>query len=468
MFFLNKSFKNIIRNKKWYIVVAMIAATVIISITISLAIYHTTSQIITDYTNRFGASVYFTPDLRKVINLPKDENGNISVPAITAEQLNSFSESNYLKSALFTASLQAYSENILGIDQDGQNQENLSPFIPSTENSIGLNRQIPNCYVIGYSDLSLMEDFALEQRELEEGVFFENLNECIISKDFAELNQLSLGDFISLYNVDDMAQFLLLEIVGIYYDGTVTQPNGSTWAVNNRRNEILVNYETVESNSKSGTVNIEATFFLKTPEYSKKFETEVREKGLPELYNVNVDDESYNQIVRPVKGLEKTSAILFVVVIIFGMIVLVLISILSVQKRKYEIGVLRAIGMKKHKIMFGFILESSIIFAASTILGLTIGLITARPVSNIILQDQIKIAYEIQNNLVPDYGNGVISNEINVPSDYSLLYDFELLISYDLILLIITISIFLGLISNSAGIIYVMRNEPMKILIERN
>ncbi len=44
-------------------------------------------------------------------------------------------------------------------------------------------------------------------------------------------------------------------------------------------------------------------------------------------------------------------------VLVFGGSVLILISILGIRERKYEIGVLRAMGMKKEKLLLELCLK---------------------------------------------------------------------------------------------------------------
>lgn len=468
MYILINALKNIVRNKGRYILVAIIMILMIVSITVSTMIHYTTNEVIDNYSERFGASVYFTADLKKVIKLPTNAAGNIEVPEITTDQLVSFSNSDYLKSTLFTGSMHTFSDSLQGLDQGGQEIDQSGAFVPSNnEANHSLNRQIPNSVVIGYSDLSLMDDFMMEQREISSGRMFETINECVISEAFAKLNSLEIDDTITVYNVDNISQLLTLKITGIYTDTTTEQSSGSTWAVNNRRNEILTNYETMIANGTKG-VYTEATFYLKNPEYASQFEAEVKDKGFPDIYNVNTDADSYNQVVKPVKGLSKVSLTLMLIVLCFGLAVLILLSILLIRERRYEIGVLRVMGMKKVRVALGLIIESITIILVCLIIGFSIGVVVAQPISNAILQDQINIAKMSEINNAINNGAGVITNESNDVRDYSKLTQIQVVISPKIIILSVGIALFLGLISNGASIIYILKYEPMQILSERN
>lgn len=210
IFIIKNALKNINRNKARYIIVSII---MIITAVISSMIHLTTSSVIDNYSKRFGASIYFTPDLKKVINLPTGTDGTILIPDIPTNQLIDFSKSDYLKSTLFTGSLHGFSDSLRGLDQGGQENSGQGAFIPSDDNNESeIKRQVPNIVVIGYSDLSLLEDFQLGLREIHKGRFFKDTNECIVSEEFSKLNELEIGDIITVSNVDNQDQILNLHI----------------------------------------------------------------------------------------------------------------------------------------------------------------------------------------------------------------------------------------------------------------
>ena len=161
-------------------------------------IHFTTEAVIDDYSDRFGASVFFTPDLRKLFTLMEpDENGMYHNPEITTEQYIAFSRSDAVKSTLFQGSRQTYSNQLIGLDQGGEESwesgtDNV--FLTDTQAATHVQRQAPNTTVVGYSDDSMMEDFTLGLRELDEGRLFAASGECMVSRDFADLNGLELGD----------------------------------------------------------------------------------------------------------------------------------------------------------------------------------------------------------------------------------------------------------------------------------
>jgi len=461
MYLFQNAIKNLSRNKGRYLLVGGIITVILIAVVVSAMINSTTDEIIKDYVDRFSARVYLTQDLSIVGFLPPGEDGFIHVPELTTEELLMFADSEYLARALLTGQISANSDSLRFIDE-GTGTQNPHPAFA--------NDPIANCGIFGYSDVSLIEEFKVGSREIYDGNIFENLGECIISKEFSELNNLSIGDTIFLFNIWDTGHKLTLTVSGIYLDRTNAQPYGSNaGAVNNRRNDILVSYETLTATKTSESyIYTKAEYYLKSPDFGEAFETELREKGLKELWLVNIDSDSYSQIVEPVKGLFKISNIMMLVVLVFGGGVLILLSVLSVRERKYEIGVLRAMGMEKSKVMLGLIIETFAVIAVCLTVGLCTGIAISQPVSNYILSDQISIA---ERNFTPseaNHGAPISGLATKDTVDYSELNNVNVKVTPDMLMLTILIALLLGLLSNSVGILYITRFEPIRILSERD
>lgn len=470
MFLFKNAIKNVSRNKSRYILISAIMVVMLIAITISTMINSTTRSVIDDYIGRFNTRVFFTQDIRRVLAQGPDEHGFFSAPRLTTEQFLLFADSKYVVSTLFTGSIHVYGDSLHGFDQDGQLPDLGDGFAPTPEQEAIIDaRPLPNSVVLGFSDLSMIEDFSMGLRTISEGRFFANLNECIISYDFAQLNNLRIGDTISVFNVDDPEHTLTLTVVGIYYDLTTAQ-TGAAMAVNNRRNEILVSYETlIEGSTFLAAVYTSATFFIRSPEYGAAFERELRDKGLSDVFIVNIDATNYQQIVQPVRGLARISNMMLLVVLAFGCSVLILLSVLSVRERKYEIGVLRAMGMEKGRVAAGLMLETLVIIAVCLVIGLGVGIAVAQPVSNNILEEQLRIAQEAYTPFEAGFGDiHAPPAQVTRNVDYSSLVDVNVTVTSDMLMLTIAIAMLLGLLSNSIGLLYITRFEPIRILAERD
>jgi putative ABC transport system permease protein len=80
--------------------------------------------------------------------------------------------------------------------------------------------------------------------------------------------------------------------------------------------------------------------------------------------------------------MSNASVTFMVVVLILGAITLALLSYMAVRERKYEVGVLRAMGLERRKIAFGMITESIMIAAMCLVIGLGLGSAMAQPIAD--------------------------------------------------------------------------------------
>ena len=259
-----------------------------------------------------------------------------------------------------------------------------------------------------------------------------------------------------------------LTIVGIFSDTTMLGNSSPyKYALANRNNEILVSFETattLKMFKASPYSEVNAEFILKDPSTIGKFEKEVRSKGLQDYYKVSTDEKSYNKIVGPVEGLAKITNTFLIVVLLLGSAILILLSVLSIRERKYEIGVLRAMGMKKVKVALGLLTESLVITALCLCLGLGIGSIASQPIADSMLQNQIELAQEDGEN----YNDGGATFIKDMNSNAKPLSEINIRLNADAILRITIISLALAGISSLVGIMYITKYEPIKILSERN
>lgn len=460
MYILKNAMKNIWRNKGRNILLGVIILGIIISSVVAFGIKTTTEGIIKDYKTRFGSEVTIVPDMEKIMN--KSENKE-RVKPIDTKQYFDFGKSEYLKESIFTSEIGINSKTITAIDE-GINAD--SEMLTTTIGEDGKQVQItpPKMKLISTSSLEALEEFKTEKRKVIEGEIYRGKNEAIISEEFAKLNNLKVGDFLEINRTIDENKIYKLKITGIYLD-TTEEYGGLPFKepYMNKRNEILTDLETAKEISGEN-IYIQAKYFLKNPNMLKDFEKEIRAKGLSDGYKVNTDEASYNKIVGPVDGLGSMTLMFLFVVLGLGAVILILLNSLAIRERKYEIGVLRAIGMKKGKVALGLMLEAMIITAICLIMGITAGSLVAQPVSNSLLEKQIEVQKEIGDNSNQAFmvvgGQSTISNEETISKiDVSL--DGKALAGVTGVALLVV------LLSSIVGVTYITKYEPRKILTER-
>ncbi|RDY26401.1 ABC transporter permease, partial [Romboutsia weinsteinii] len=216
------------------------------------------------------------------------------------------------------------------------------------------------------------------------------------------------------------------------------------------------------------TIYTNAQFILRNSKSREKFESELRSKGLKDIYKVTINESEYNKVVSPVEQITTISFVSMYVILITGTILLTMISILSLKDIKYEIGVLRAIGISKFKVAQGYLYEGIIITIICLILGMGIASVSAQPIYNEIFKNQIQITQKIDEQpIVEDMPPGNFRNVDNDNSQKEI-KSIKLILTQESILKTIVISIFLSLIISMVAIYNAIIYKPIQIIFDRN
>ncbi|WP_150239570.1 ABC transporter permease [Nocardiopsis quinghaiensis] len=407
MYILQNAARNVWRNRGRNMLLGAMMLVVIATTVIAMMITSTSSGIIEDYKGRFGSEVTFTPDIEALReDASADGDGGpmrLEMPTIDAEQYLAFGDSEYLKSADYTASTGIVPTDLTVVDEDlggggsgmpmggrpGQQEQEQEP-----DDAVSYMAQL-----MGGS----FEEFDDGSRVLADGEMPDELNEVIVSSELAELNDLETGDTFTATGAltdpdggDPKAiSYEDLAVVGVYDD--LTEEYGQTPVQNayaNTRNQVLTNVDTVLENYDSayGGIQVSAAYYLTSPDVLEEFEAEVRAEGLPEVFEVTTDESAYETIVAPVEGLKSISTTFMIVVLALGGVIIALLSSTAIRERKYEIGVLRAMGMKKSLVSLGLWVESLILTATCLVAGLALGALVAQPVTDTLLAGQVAAA----------------------------------------------------------------------------
>jgi len=456
MYIFQNALKNLARNKGRNMLMGAIILAIIVTTVVSLSINTASGAIIEDYKAQFGTRVYINPDTSKlsVMSGAQTEQA-VPLPVVYA----ALAGSDCLLSADLSCQVPSVSDTLIGLGEDAG-----GGAIPISPDG-GSVARFPTMNVKGYTNPEQLDDFREGFRGITAGGFPAGNNECIVSEDFAALNNLQVGDIIDIEQGMVTGNPLTLEVVGIYFDFTANM-FGATIdapAAINARNDIITNYETAFTFGKTDPRVDTAAYTLKSPELLPAFESEARAAGLSYDYRVTIDEEAYNRIISPALGMANISRTFMIVVLILGALILILLSALSIRERKYEIGVLRAMGMKKHKVAFGLIIESLAITVICLIVGLGIGAAVAQPVSDMLLQNQVAAA-----ETGADPGTGMYYAGTQGDLNAQPLTALDVNLNLQVVMMIVLIALLLVLISSLTGIRYITKYEPIKILMERN
>lgn len=359
--------------------------------------------------------------------------------------------------------------------------------------------------IVGYSSESAMTDFVKGTATISSGEMFKEGStdrNCIISKELATYNNLSVGDTITITNPNQEEETYELTVCGIYQtsesnDSTASEfggfidPANKIYMSDAALQSILddsTSNATTETDENTGketstaiTGRITPTYVFASKTDYEKFEDEVRTLGLDESYTVSSSDlSSYESSIKPLETLSTMAGWFLLVILIIGAVILIVLNIFNVRERKYEIGVLTAMGMKKWKVAVQFMIEIFFVTMISIILGAGIGAVSSMPVTNKLLESQVASQKEEQSqvennfgrkdteqmNKAPDKKNPMNPN--NAANAVEYISQVNSAMNLTVVLQMIGIGLLLTLVASMVSILFVMRYNPLKILANRD
>jgi len=462
MYLLTNAMKNLLRNKGRNILVAAVMLVISLSVVVTLTISNAAAKIIDDIRLDLGSRVEVRQDFIEMhqIGLGKEDASYISM-----ENFYSFAESGYLRKSIWGANMYAWSGTVRAVDDDSA-----TPGDTTRVNDNGEVVLVETLKLVSTSEPDSLDDFGT-LREITSGTMFAGLNECIVSEDIAKLNGFGLGDTINLAGAYATDKTYNLNIVGIYSDNTEDYTNWFMAAngrfADNRRNEIITGFDTLiaagwETNYG---LDLKTEYYLKNPDDIMKFEQEVRSKGLPITYNVSINQAAYDKVTGPLSGVKSAVMTFMIVILILGAIILALISFLAVRERKYEVGVLRAMGMERAKIALGIFAEAVMVAAVCLVIGLSAGSFIAQPVADSMLSQRVGDveAQPSEGGNKVLFAGGQMQTNDNA-AGYVPESEIQVSLSIAAIFQIIIVTLALASLSGVVAAIVITQYEPLKIL----
>ena len=463
MYIISNAIKNLIRNKGRNILIAAVTLAIIVSAVVTLTINNASSVIIDEARLDIASRVDISVDLFT--------HGRDGRQTITVEQYVSFADSAYLRHTVFQAEMQAWFGNFFAV---GDFEMGMTP--PPDPNMA----HSPVGKLTGHSEPSNISGFGT-YRHFVEGRMFESINEAIITEELANLNGLQIGDIIHIESAFQHGKHFELEIVGIFshevdeveaFQSAIWEMMGFSLPSMISQNEIFTSFETLMSVGweTADGLDMRLEYYLANPDNLARFEAEVRAKGLPDVFGVTINQAALDRVTGPLEGMRSAAMTFTIVILILGAIVLILVSYLAIRERKYEVGVLRAMGMERGKIAFGIFAEAIMITALCLVIGLGAGSTIAQPMADRLLAGEVEAQAEAIAH--SDEGGRVLMAGGQVQTDdpaagYRPISDIEVAIGADVIMQIIFVALALAAVSSVIGIIRITQYEPLKILRER-
>lgn len=452
MYILWNAIKNINRNKGRNLLTAIIIFIIILLSILALMISTSASSIADEYKKQFGTNVSFQMDMDKLTSGQMNGTETIEVP--TARETMAYTDSTYIMNADYSTMIWAK---------------------PLDENITVERDEIAIC---GESASNINKDFKSGVNTIVKGRMYQEVGECIIDVDFAKENNITIGDELEfsriVYELTEqyaeskthLGTNFTLKVAGMYENTKKYDPRESTQIPNT----IFIHMDTIV---EKNIINLDTTdemfianISLTSPDVVEKFTEEIKTKGFPDVMKVYSDDASYHKMTNPINGLRSVAQIFLIVILVIGAIILLILSVLTIRERKYEMGVLRAMGMNKLKVTLGLLSESIIITVICLIIAVSVGAMISQPVADTMLAGQLD-AMENASDGFQTIGQGEQISVSGTVDNVAPISKIDVTLSKDVIVQMILVSIVIVGLSSAVGIFYITRYEPMQILSER-
>ena len=528
MYIVKNALRNLLRSKGRNILIGLIVLVIAVASCLALSIRQAAVTARESGLENLAVTAQISLDRQAMLQKIQQGGGDMkdafqNMTALSLEEMQTYAKSQYVKDFTYTltTSLNA-GEGLEAVDTSGSSdsgdnaQDQQPPNLPDG----GMGGRFPlegmgaqgDFTLVGYSSHSAMTAFVAGTCQVTDGeVFDEAAAEpvCLISDELATLNGLQVGDTLALVNPNDETETVTLTIAGLYHNSAAGAEQGGMMkgfsAASDPANQVYLSYpalkaitdasaaaavtSTDEETGVTSTTALRAQTagvysFADTAAY-EAFQADARAMGLSEDYAVtSTDVEAYEQSLLPLQNLSKFAAWFLLVVLLIGVAILIVFHIFNIRERKYEIGVLTAIGMRKSRVALQFLTELFTVTFVFLLLGTAIGGAASVPVTNALLASQISAQETQQSNQQQNFGRpgdmgggtggapaappsggggffGMGRQMVNYLSDVSSATDWVV------VLQLLGIGLALTLLSACVAVAAVMRYEPLKILSER-
>lgn len=185
---------------------------------------------------------------------------------------------------------------------------------------------------------------------------------CLISKELAEYNKLSVGDKVKMYSLDSdsISEF---EIVGIF-DGTEGTSGNALTVDEIPANCGYIDYATMFELFKDELNGYQQlTIYVEDPVSVQNVYDKI--SALSELkgktLKLTIDTDEYDVVSTPLESLQKLVNTTIVIISVVSVVILTLLLTIWIRGRKKEIGILLSIGKSKANIILQIFVETLVV-----------------------------------------------------------------------------------------------------------
>lgn len=398
---LKRSFLSIRRKLGRTIILTLIffmmANLVLAAITIKTAVAAQMSYA----KSTLGGTVTIQADMDAIREAQKEEmeNGgdrkemfkNMVRPAVDVETANKIAEySEYVKDYSYEISSSANSAELEVVESEGGDMGGgpggFGRRDMGSSDDATLDSDITIYGINAYAYISGVQN---ESMTIKDGTYFDedSNDKAMISYEFAELNELEVGEKFTIKNIYTEKE-IELEVVGIY-DSSEERASA---------NAIYMNIDTAakflsDDDYNDGKYNVNnVNYYMINSEKAEEFVEKVN-ADFPELSENNlkiaVDTSEYDAMSSSIESVGSFATTILIIVIVAAIIIVTLIVTINVKDRRYEMGVLLSLGAHKRNIVGQIATELVIVGTIGFVLASISGTFLAKSMGQSILESQI-------------------------------------------------------------------------------
>ncbi len=471
MYIIKNAWINIKRHVGRNILIGLIVLVIALSSTVALSINTSGNNLIESYKSKNELAISFTLDMAQL----RDE--DTTYTKLTVEDIENYADSDYVSSYYYTLDTSLSSSDIEAIDiseifepKDDENEDAPDGDMPGGREDDEVQTSQGDFKITAYSDTAYIENFINGTSKIVDGTMITADDEgyyIVISEELATENDLEVGDEITFYLPSDSDTTYTLEIVGIF---ETTDDSSSEDFMNmtalNSQNQIYTTIAVMNDilEDEDSTNSLSATIYLNSQDDLEAYTEEVREKGLSDYYQITDNSDEIDSTLTPIQNISSFSLTFLIIILIVGAIILAVINILNIRDRKYEIGVLRAIGMSKIKLILSLLTELFIVTVIAFAIGIIGGKFLSQPVTNKMLESEIASQQQQTQSIEENFGGAGFERKSDQKANQS--YEASLTVTLDAatVITLFGFGIILVIISGSASAIFITKYNPNQIL----
>lgn len=535
MYVLKNALVSITRNKGRNILIGIIIVVISAACAITLSIRNSADKIVTAYESKYNVEATIGMDRNALMEALRGGSGEDKntqeemiekfneIESITVDEINTYGDSKYVSNYYYvyntnmdaedleeatdslvkettttTTKTDQYTTKFGGNMPPGRPGGQSSGGSTTTKKSTTTTKKTEKIFnekaaagafsVMGYSSYEAMTDFVTGNYTITDGEVNSDFtsNNCVVSEELATLNELKVGDTIELVNPDNSKLTYELVVSGIYKENT-DEASDMKNMFSNSANTIITNFtmlEKIMSDDEDLGVTVTPTFILTSTDVADKFSEEVKSKGLSEYYTVSNNVDTVTGATKSISNVKTFATTFLIITLIIGGVVLLVINMINIRERKYEIGVLRTIGMKRITVIGQFMIELLIVCVFGLLIGAGAGAVSSVSVANSLLANEIENASTDMEDINKNFGGGMgerpdssgnqggrgnrenmnFNGIVNIEQVDSM----EAVVDFKVLLQLLAIGVSLTIVSSISSCVAIARFSPLTILKERS